>query len=163
MNFRKLLTLATLLATLAASSALAAPVGTAKARGDYRPFWQSNWNQPAVRHHAYARRSYAPMVVASAPAPVAIAAPAATTTSAPQVAQAPDAGRRFSYEPQTAAPQQATAAPAIAPAPQAAPATTMAAPQRMMAAPRHYSRRATRHTPNRWALPKTDPRKYTTG
>jgi ribonuclease E len=139
--------LAGMVAMIAASVAAAAPIGTAKARGDYRPFWQSQLAPVRVASRGYARRATTSAVAVEAP----VAAPAAQ----PQVAQAPAEGRRFSYEP-----AQAPAA--------AAPATTMpmtAAPT-TAPAPRYYAPRvhcsSSRTTLDRWALPKTDPRKYLT-
>jgi hypothetical protein len=155
MNATRILSAALLLGALGASLAHAAPaVGTAKARGDYGANFgtapsSSGWS----RTHYVAPTRSAPAVVA--PAPTA-------------VAQAPQEVRRFSYAPQAPA---ATSAPTPCP-----PATQAVSGRRYSYAPapavesapvvRSYqpayrsSRRSTGGHRDLWALPKTDPRKY---
>jgi hypothetical protein len=152
MKTRNASALFALTAWLAAGPALAAPVGTAKSLGDYRPFWQSQFGSTSPSYQSYAR----PVCVRTAPAaptPAAVA-PAPAPAPAPAVAQAPSGGRRFSYEPSTATTGGATAA-AVAP-------VNVMAPAAPAHAYRHAHRTARHATVNRWALPKTDARKYTT-
>lgn len=53
MSALKTLTLAAAVVAVAAATAAAGPVGTAKARGDYRPFWQTQMSQYSPVHHAH--------------------------------------------------------------------------------------------------------------
>lgn len=150
MNARKTLAVFAITTLLAAQAALAAPVGTAKSLGDYRPFWQSQFGSTARAHRTYAHRTYAtqaPMVMAPA---AVMAAPAPAPAA---VAQAPTAGRRFSYEPSSATGAAATAATAP---------VTATAPIVQGHAYRPAHSTARHATVNRWSLPKTDARKYTT-
>jgi hypothetical protein len=155
---------------LASATYAAAPsVGTAKARGDYRPGAWSAQRSSGFRSYAYRAptyRRYSPATIQAAPAPA--------------VAQAPSEVRRYSYAPQgatvttngaTSSPCPATAAPvdpnrrfSYAPAPTAAasPAPSGARPY----VPTYSGRAGYSRSPNRstarnlWALPKTDPRKF---
>lgn len=150
MNTYKGLILSAVIGSMVASSALAGEViGTEKARGH---FSGGGWTQlhegchhvdrgyRVVRHHSQ------PVIVQS----TISAAPAATAPAA--VAQAPVEGRRFSY-----APTPATAQPAPATLPASAPPSiersTVAQP---IYSSGHYHHR---HV-NKYALQKTDPRKY---
>jgi hypothetical protein len=70
MNALKSLTLAMAVVAAAAATAAAGPVGTAKARGDFRPFWQAQMSQYAPAHHMHHHR-----LVAHSSAPMHFAAP----------------------------------------------------------------------------------------
>ncbi|WP_428303653.1 hypothetical protein [Lacipirellula sp.] len=147
MNTYKGLILSAVVGSMLASSAMAGQViGTEKARGH---FGGGGWTQlHEGRHHVnhgyrVARQSSQPVVVQSAIS----AAPAAPAPAA--VAQAPVEGRRFSYAPtpnSTALSQPATAVPSVERA------TTV----QPMYSSGHYHRA---HV-DKYALPKTDPRKY---
>jgi hypothetical protein len=163
MNARNALILSLIVVFTAISAAQAAPaIGTNKARGIY--------NSGGLPSQRIARSQYR--------APTRYyRAPTAQVAPAPMVAQVPAEGRRFSYAPAPSAAasvpcppaQAATAAPAAegdrrfsyAPVPE----TTVApapAPRVYSAQPSYSGRRVTRSTVDRWALPKTDPRKYST-
>ena len=167
MNARRILTLFVVLAVTAASMAQAGPgVGTNKARGIYSG---GGWTSQGVARSQAGYRYRAPATYYQAPA--VQAAPA------PMVAQAPADGRRFSYSPSAAAtssvpcPQgQVTAsAPAVdgarrfsyEPAPEAtvAPATAPAT-RAYSSRPSYLGRSGGRPAVERWALPKTDLRKF---
>ena len=162
MNVRYLMSMFAVAGILAAGAAHAAPtVGTAKARGDYRSFSQTQ--QSTARSQPMYRRS-APMTHS---APMIVQSRSAMVAPAPAVAQAPSEARRFSYDPATAT-LTTTACP---------PSTTTVdsgrrfsyAPESMgaVSSPGVYSsgpgysrsRTGAAHV-DRWALPKTDPRKY---
>ncbi|BBO33680.1 hypothetical protein [Lacipirellula parvula] len=147
MNTYKGLILSAVFGSMLASSAMAGQViGTEKARGH---FGGGGWTQlHEGRHHVnrgytVARQSAQPVVVQSAIS----AAPAAPAPAA--VAQAPAEGRRFSYAPTpqaTASSQPATAVPSIERS------TTVQ--------PTYSSGRYHRAHVDKYALQKTDPRKY---
>ena len=171
MDARKIFTLSLVLASSIAGAAQAGPaVGTNKALGIYN---QGGWESGGM---ARSRMAY------SYRAPAIYNAPAVASTPAPAVAQAPTEGRRFSYEPSanTGSGWTCGSAPA-APATANANATGMAdanrrfsyepapeatAPAAQPSATTYYSRpsyssgSARRANVDRWALPKTDPRKY---
>jgi hypothetical protein len=145
----------------------AAAVGTAKARGDFSS-WQANTPTRSVARSRPAPRYFrAPVQTA----PAIVAAPVQPLeTAAPQVAQAPTTGQRFSYAPApaTAAPAATTPCPELAVAPQAgrrysyAPQATVAP---ATSAPAYasgpvYSRAPRVSSTPLWALPKTDARKF---
>lgn len=143
MTIFKSVILSTVIGSMLASMAMAGQViGTEKARGH---FGGSGWTQlHEGRHHVdrghRVRYESRPAVVQSS-----IAAPAAATT---EVAQAPVEGRRFSYAPSTDVTSQSAAV--VAP--------TSVQP---MAIQPTYSRATHhRHSADKWALQKTDPRKY---
>lgn len=154
------------LATLGVSIAIAGPtIGTAKARGDYRS-WNATQSQRSVARSRPAYQYRAP-AMQSAPVIVQSQAP---VSSAPQLAQAPEEARRFSYAPapENAAVAGSPCAPTTTP-PQSgrrysyAPAEPADAPT--VSAPRAYSgnsgyTRSRSNTVDRWSLPKTDPRKF---
>lgn len=160
MNARYFMSMFAVAGIFAAGAAQAAPtVGTAKARGDYRSFSQT---QQSARSRPMYRRSVpmtqsAPMIVQSRPAMV---------TPAPALAQAPGEARRFSYEPITAVPtmpcpQSTTTVESgrrYSYSPESTPAVSSS---RVYSSGPGYSRSRTgaAHV-DRWALPKTDPRKY---
>lgn len=115
-------------------------IGTEKARGHFGGFgWtQLHEGRHHMNHgHRAVRYQSQPAVVQSA-----IAAPAA-------VAQAPTEGRRFSYAPSTDA---AASQPAATVAPSSV--------QPMMVQPTYSRATHHRHSADKWALQKTDPRKY---
>jgi hypothetical protein len=154
MNATRMFSLAIVLGMLGASFAHAAP--PAKARGDYRPNYgrvqrSSSWS--GTRYRAPVVRSapaYAPAVIAQAPTEVrrfSYAPQAPAVTTAPTVVNpcppvtTVESGRRFSYAP--------------APAVESAPVVRSYQPA--------YSRPVYRSGGggrDLWALPKTDPRKY---
>jgi hypothetical protein len=146
MNTYKGLILSAVIGSMFASSAFAGQViGTEKARGH---FGGGGWTQlHEGRHHVnrgyrVVGRSEQPVVVQSAIS----AAPAAPAPAA--VAQAPAEGRRFSYAPTpqaTASSQPATAAPSI---------------ERATVQPTYSSGHYRRAHVDKYALQKTDPRKY---
>ena len=157
MNARKTIILIAALALTSFGSAFAA-VNNVNSRGQFVP----------MGPNLAARRAYSPPVARRQVSP----APAVASTPAPVVAAAPTEGRRFSYAP--AAPTVTATPPcptATATAPDAngvrrfsyapgAEATATAAPT----VSRTYASRpsASHRSINRWELPKTDPRKYTT-
>lgn len=163
---RNLMASSLALLLLGATVADARPaIGTAKARGDYRPGAYSVQRDSGYRS-TYARRAPA---YRSYAAPVIVGAPA--TAPAPAVAQAPTEARRFSYAPAAGAAVTATPCPPAVTAPEAgrrysyAPAEASAAP--VTTAPRAYSggpsyspRRSASPSRGLWSLPKTDPRKF---
>lgn len=152
-----------LLGLLVTSAAAAPAIGPAKARGDYRPgAWQ-------VQRSGSYDRSYSRSAVPAGTVQHAYTAP---TAPAPAVAQAPSEVRRFSYAPQTSA---AGATPVVAnPCPQVAPSESgrrysYAPAPEVHSAPAvdayqpHYGtsgRVRSGGSRELWALPKTDPRKY---
>lgn len=166
MNSRRIAMLSLIIGSLAASTAMAGPViGTAKARGDFGSFGQETHGVTRSRP-AYSYR-----------APATYSAPAVQTAPAPMVAQAPEAGRRFSYAPATPSvtgspcPQAQTHA--SAPAADSArrysyaPTTESTVAPAMEPSTRTYNARPSysggsrgRSTVDRWALPKTDSRKF---
>jgi hypothetical protein len=126
---------------LAAGSAFAAAPVTSKARGIYGNSygWVSSGGGRSHRSYGYrASTAYCPPA-----ASVATAVPAAPAAPAAIVAQAPVEGRRFSYAP---------TAEASAPA--------MTAPRTYSSHPSYSGGGGRRSSIDRWALPKTDPRKY---
>jgi hypothetical protein len=148
-----------------AALAEAGPViGTAKARGDYSSsFGQSRgyssraqsgyrYSAPIVRTAppAQYRPANPPVVVAEAPvearrfsyqpAPAATAAPSSSSPCDAATTVAPETGRRYSYEP----------APSAQPAPSYQPSSGHSGVNRSQSGGGREL----------WALPKTDPRKY---
>ncbi|HMP06098.1 MAG TPA: hypothetical protein PJ982_07095 [Lacipirellulaceae bacterium] len=162
MNARNLLASMLAVALLGVGIAQAAPaVGTAKARGDYRPGALGTTRDPGYGS-TYARR---------APGYRSYNAPVAAVPR-PMIAQAPAEGRRFSYAPSAAGTATTVPCPEASVVPQAgrryshAPEATVA-PTPTVAAPRAYSggssfNRAPARSGSKplWALPKTDPRKF---
>ena len=152
MNTYKGLILSAVIGSMLASSALAGQViGTEKARGH---FGGGGWTQlHEGRHHVnrgyhVVRHSAQPVVVQS----TISAAPAATAPVA--VAQAPAEGRRFSYAP--------TPAATVQPAPASLPASAPPSIERSTVAQPMYSSGGHNHRQHvdKYALQKTDPRKY---
>jgi hypothetical protein len=168
MNARKTFFLSLAVALTAVSATQAGPVvGTNKARGDFsRGGWEMQSGRAARSQPAY--RYSAPVY----------RAPAIQTAPAPMVAQAPEEGRRFSYAPSTPAAAGVPCPPAQAQATTVeearrfsyAPSTETAVAPSVEPAPRIYSSPRpsysaggrSRLSVERWALPKADPRKYST-
>ncbi len=140
-------------------------LGTAKARGDFRPYSQAQQSASrGVRRSQPAYRYSAPRS-----APVIVETPVIRDVPGPVVAQAPVAeARRFSQAP--IAEQEAAATSTNKPCPQA---TATAAPsssgRRYSYAPaptssgnysRSYSGNSGRSSTPTWSLPKTDSRKF---
>lgn len=166
MNSRRIAMLSLVIGSLAAGTAMAGPViGTAKARGDFGSFGREA-QQVTRSRPAYSYR-----------APATYSTPAVQTAPAPMVAQAPEAGRRFSYAPATPSvtaspcPQAQThdSAPAVESARRYsyAPTTESTAAPAVEPSVRTYNARPSysgdnrgRSTVDRWALPKTDSRKF---
>ena len=141
MKTYKSLILSAVIGSMVAGTAMAGNViGTEKARGHFGGY---GWTQlhegrhHVDRGHRAVRYQAQPMVVQSAPA-----------AAAAQVVQAPAEGRRFSYAPST---DGAASAPAVTVAPSSAPAVIVQP---------SYSRSTRRGHVDKWALQKTDPRKY---
>jgi hypothetical protein len=156
MNAKRIMGLSLLIVSAMVAVAAAAP-GTNKARGIYnRGGWESSGG-PA--RHRYTQR-----------APATYHAPIVRATPAPQVAQAPVEGRRFSYAPADQAVTWSPCPPvtsvesgrrySYAPSTGAAVVPQASAPRVYYSQPRYSTgRRSTGHR-DLWALPKTDPRKY---
>jgi hypothetical protein len=154
MNARRIFGMASLIVLTIVSAAAAAGPGTNKSRGIYnRGGWESVGGAARQR---YVQR-----------APATYYAPIVRPTEAPQVAQAPVEGRRFSYAPSS----QAVTSPCPPTAVDSgrrysyAPSTPAIAPQ--TSAPRMYysqpsyrSGRGGSGYRGLWELPKADPRKY---
>ena len=165
MNAQKTFTLFLVLAATAISAVGArAAVGTNKANGIYPG---SGWSSQRVARSGYRYRSSATYY----------RAPAVQRATAPALAQAPTEDRRFSYDPSVAATTVApcdqgsrtanapvvnddrrfsyapTAESTVAPAAQ--PSTRTYAPR-----PSYSSATGSGGYVNRWALPKTDARKF---
>ena len=152
MNSRRIVLLSLVIGLLAVGTAAAAPaIGTAKARGDYGSFGRETHRVTRSR-------------------PVYRSAPTMQTAPAPMVAQAPEDARRFSYAPPVPAttrvpcPQAPAAAPIVdgtrrySYAPESAgiaPAARTYSPR-----PSYSGKSGRRSSVERWALPKTDPRKF---
>jgi len=165
MYAKKLLSTLVALGLIGVSVAQAGPViGTAKARGDYG----ANWGQ-SRSYSSRSRSSYryaAPIVRTGQPAQYRQMAPSAV------VAQAPVEGRRYSYKPTVDT--ESASAPCAAAAPAASQQTRRysyqpspradVAPIQVYRQPNygHDSANSSRNRGGRelWALPKTDPRKY---
>jgi hypothetical protein len=161
-NALKSLGLSVLLLLTAVSAAAAAPaVGTAKARGVYNTGgWESTGTGRARSSYSYR-------------APATYIAPVVRAADAPQVAQAPVEGRRFSYAPSapvvsgnTCSPVQAPANTvdngrrySYAPGVESTVAPSVSSPT-YHARPNYSARSGSGGNVDRWALPKTDPRKY---
>jgi hypothetical protein len=157
------LAMSLVLALTTVSAAEAAP-GTNKAQGIFN---RGGWESGGM---ARSRSSYNYRVPSSYSAPVVQSAPA------PMAAQAPEEGRRFSHSPSAPA-MNSTPCPegqahGTAPAPTVesgrrysyAPTAEATAPstpstQTYYSRPSYY-RGGGRSTVDRWALPKTDARKY---
>ena len=155
MNVRKTLVLSSVLALTAVSAVQAAP-GTNKARGVYNSGgWESGGTSRSRSSH-----SYRAPVVQSAPAPM--------------VAQAPEEGRRFSYAPSgsvvtgSPCPTVQGPAPAVdsgrrysyAPEAESTVAPSVSSPRTYYSRPSYSAGGRSGGNVDRWALPKTDPRKY---
>ena len=157
MNARKTFVLSLIVVLTAAGAARAAPVNN-KALGIYNSGgWESGGK-------ARSQRSY------SNRAPATYRAPAMQSAPAPMVAQAPVEGRRFSYAPSAPA-MNASPCPqgqtnAAAPSVQSdrrysyAPTAEATAPSTRTYSRPSYSSGGGRTSVDRWALPKTDARKY---
>jgi hypothetical protein len=137
------------------------PLGTAKARGDYRPYWQAQQSTSlSVRRSQPAYRYEAPVIVRSAP--VIREAPSAVVAQAP----APDTTRRFSQAPASENEAVSTSSPcpgstAVASQPTSGRRYSYApAPQYSGNPVRRYSSNVGRRGGPNWSLPKTDPGKY---
>ena len=144
MKTYKTLILSAVIGSMIAGTAMAGNViGTEKARGHIGGY---GWTQLHEGRHHVNRGSHAvryqsqPMVVQST-----AATPAPATA---EVAQAPAEGRRFSYAPST---DVAASSPAATVAPSSAPAVIVQP---------SYSRSTHHSHVDKWALQKTDPRKY---
>lgn len=141
------------------------PIGPAKARGDYRGFYQSQTqrsrsvarSRPAYR---YSTPRSAPVIVQS---PVIREVP-----SADAIAQAPVEARRFSQAPAADNSAVATAKPcpestAVTSQPSSGRRYSYApAPQYSGNPVRRYSGNVGRSSQPAWSLPKTAPGKYST-
>ena len=161
MNARRILALSSLIVLSMITAAAAAP-GTNKARGIYNAGgWESGGGSA---QHRYTQR-----------APATYRAPIVRSVETPQVAQAPVEARRFSYAPSAQAVTNAPSAQAVTnPCSPVtvdtgrrysyAPSTPAVVPQasapRMYYSQPHYSTGSRSGSVDRWALPKTDPRKY---
>jgi len=166
MNARKTIAVFAMLALTSAGSAFAA-VNNVNSRGQFVPMG-SNLNA----RHSYSRPAYR----GQGSRGYVYRAPAIVAAPAPMVASAPTEGRRFSYAPAaptvttgTPCPTDAATAPAtngarrFSYAPEASATTTPAPAVTRYYAPRpSYSNRSSGSNVERWLLPKTDPRKYTT-
>jgi hypothetical protein len=155
MNAKKTLGLSLLLVFATVAVAAAAP-GTNKARGIYSGGgWESSGG-PA--RHRYTQS-----------APATYRAPIERAAAAPQVAQAPAEGRRFSYAPA----DQVVASPcppvttadsgrrfSYAPSTAAVATPQASAPRMYYSRPSYSTGRSSSGHRDLWALPKTDPRKY---
>jgi hypothetical protein len=166
--FRQVATALLILAVQAGVAGATPAVGTAKARGDYRP---GAWANLSDGGSSYSRgNSYRGFV-----GPVAPRTMAAPSVSVPSVATAPVETRRLSYAPPvTAAPKSApvatdhcgrTIAPATLAAPQSRNSYAPVAAPASQASPAasytpRYSVRGSGRSVELWTLPKTDPRKY---
>jgi hypothetical protein len=166
MNARKLFASMLAVAVLGVSIAQAAPaIGTAKARGDYRPgaysAQRSSGYRSAFARRAPVYRSHSAPVVAS-PSPMVAQAPAegrrfsyapstgaVTTNPCPPVATVPQASRRYSYAPEAT----------VAPAPTVASAPTVT-PRAYTGGSSYYRAPSRSSSTPLWALPKTDARKF---
>jgi len=163
MNARRTFVLSLAIVLTAAATAQAGPgIGTPKARGEFGGY---GWVSPGSTRSAYrAPTAYrAPVVVESAPA---------------IVAEAPAEGRRFSYAPSdqavTSNPcppvQTPSTAPMVesgrrysyAPTPEATVTQSAPSPRAYYSTPSYSTGGRSGPGVDRWALPKTDPRKYST-
>ena len=166
MYAKNLLSTLMALGLIGISTAQAGPViGTAKARGDYSPNWGQSRSYSSRGGSSY--RYAMPAVRTAPPAQYRQAAPPA------EVAQATTEGRRYSYQPTVpAAPSASAPCVAVAPAdpdptrrysyepaPTAEPAPAQAHRQPSYGYGGVSSSRS-RGGRDLWALPKTDPRKY---
>jgi hypothetical protein len=158
MNAFRFLMLSLAIVAVAASTAQSAPVGTSKARGVFN---SGGWESGGGR--SFSRQAY------RAPAVRSYAALTATTAPATIVAQAPVEARRYSYAPPaavrsvpcppvTAAPSTANAGRRYSYAPAIEPAGRV--PVQRYYVPSYSRSTGGGRTVDRWALPKTDPRKY---
>ena len=160
MNARKNLALSVLILLTAVSAAAAAP-GTNKARGIYNTGgWESTGSGRARSSYSYR-------------APATYSAPVVQAAEVPQVAQTPVEGRRFSYAPSGSAvtgnpcsPVQAPVTPvdsgrrySYAPGVESTVAPSVSS-RTYHSRPNYSTRSGSGGNVDRWALPKTDPRKY---
>ena len=143
MTTYKGLILSTVIGSMLAGTALAGNVvGTEKSRGH---IGGNGWTQMHEgRHHV----NYGQRAVQYESRPVIVQSTAAAPTPT-AVAQAPAEGRRFSYAPTTDATvsQPATTAPPVV-------------VQSTVAQPSYYHATTRHHSADKWALQKTNPRKY---
>jgi hypothetical protein len=140
-------------------------LGTAKARGDYRPYWQAQ--QSVTRQVRRSRPTYRYSAPQSAPV-IVRSAPVISEVPTDAVAQAPVEVRRFSQAPSSENGAVSTAKPC----PESAAVTSQPssgrrysyapAPQYSGNPVRRYSGNAGRSSQPAWALPKTAPGKYST-
>jgi hypothetical protein len=140
-------------------------LGTAKARGDFRPYSQAQ--QSVTRNVRRSRPAY--RYSAPRSAPVIVESPVIRDVPGPVVAQAPATeARRFSQAP--AAEKEAAATSSDKPCPQtSATAAPSSSVRRYSYAPapassgnfsRSYSGNSGRSSTATWSLPKTDSRKF---
>lgn len=154
------------LTLIAPSFALAGqPLGTAKARGDYRPYWQAQ--QSVSRSVRQSRPTYRYNAPQSAPV-IVRSAPVIREVPTDAIAQAPVEARRFSQAPANENGAVSTAKPC----PESGAVTSQPSTGRRYSyapAPtssgnfsRSYSGNVGRSSQPAWALPKTAPGKYST-
>ena len=125
----------TVVVFVSTSAAVQAAVGTPKALGQYGGYgWTSGGSARSV-HRSYAYQAYRGPVMYQAPAGESVA---------PEMAQIPAAGRRFSQQPSA----DSATLPSASSAPIYSPRPRYSAPRRQV------------ESSGRWALPKTDARKY---
>ena len=139
MNARKSIALFIVFSLLGMNAMQAGqPLGTAKARGDYRSYSQAQQSgsraRPAYRYSA----------------PIVRSTPAIRAEQAPVVAQAPSDARRYSVAPSTDE-KAVTSSKAPTPCPSASSVTSSG---------RRYSGNSGRTSKPAWSLQKTDPGKY---
>lgn len=144
MNIYKAFVLSAVVGSILASAALAGDViGTEKARGH---FGGGGWTQlHEGRHHV--NRGQRVITRYSQPAMVQSAVVASTAPT--EAAQTPAEGRRFSYAP---ALEAAASQPAVS--------SVSTIERAASVQPMYTSRGQHRQHIDKWALPKTDPRKY---
>lgn len=139
------------------------PLGTAKARGDFRPFAEAN--RPTARSVTRSRpayRFYAPQ----SESVIVRSAPAISEEEGAVIAQAPVEARRFSQAPA----DENSEVTATKPCPESAAVTSQPSSGRRYSyapAPEYSGNPVRRYSGNvghssrpTWSLPKTDPGKY---
>jgi hypothetical protein len=141
------------------------PLGTAKARGDYRPYWEAQ--QSVNRSVRRSRPAYRNTVPQAAPV-IVRSAPVVRGEEGAVIAQAPVEARRFSQAPAN----ENSAVTTTKPCPESAAVTSQPssgrrysyapAPQYSDNPVRRYSGNVGRSSQPAWALPKTSPGKYST-
>jgi len=159
MNAKALLSSLVIASLFGVSLGQAAPIGTAKARGDFRSFSQAQHARSSRPVHRYG-------------APIVTVAPSQRqAASAPQVVQAPGEVRYFTSTPSVGTDQpcpQLLDSAAVGPVDtehRRSPAPAASAP--VIGSSREFCSRSTyapgsngRGNVNLWSLPKTDARKY---